>query len=207
MLLFANRPDPVFTAILHEALEDLHEQLTDPQTDPSDAEEIWKAEYPCASECFSLPMAVYTVDRLLAASKDPTTVYRLTDYHWLLLYDCLRTFCALHNDYTRESSDDTCPVGPYKIGAIDHGEIVDHYFWDTDFLVDDTTVNGLGPEGRAVMGLSDEAFGIAQKLPPHAHEMQFEVVTVPEWGEEPLVEGPYELRIPTYPGEYAPPDL
>jgi hypothetical protein len=56
-------------------------------------------------------------------------------------------------------------------------------------------------------GLSDAAFGIGQKLPPHAHELKFEVVMVPEWDEEPLMEGWYELRMPAYPGEYGQPDL
>ena len=207
MLHFACRPDPVLTEILHEAMGDMHERLAHPSTDPSDAERRWKTMYPRASVCFSLPLAVYTLDRLLAASKIPTTVYGVTDYHWLLLYDCLHTFCTVHNDYVHDSPEQDFPFGPYTIGEIHFGKIADHYFWDTDFLMEAATVNRFGPKGREMLGVSDEAFGIAQKLTPHVHELKFEVVDVPRWDEEPLMEGPYGPRIPAYPGEYEPPEL
>ncbi len=201
MLYFANKPDSVFLAILHEALEDLQRILTDPDTDPQQAEEIWKADYPYASECFSLALAVYTIDRLLAASKDPVTVYRITDYHWLLIYDCLHTYCEIHNDYAGESPERVFSVGPYEIGEIDFDAIVDHYFWDTDFLVDDSTMASVGPEGRQIMGVSDEAFGVSQRLVPHFGELRFEAVGEPRGGHEPLMEEPKGRRVAKYPSE------
>ena len=47
MLRFAQRPDPVFLAILHDALEDLQETLTDADGG------FWPAQYPTAARCFS----------------------------------------------------------------------------------------------------------------------------------------------------------
>lgn len=199
MLHFASRPDPVFTAILHNAIEDLHRILTEPDTDPAGAEEIWKGDYPSAAACFPLALAVYTIDRLLAASRDPITVYSVTDYHWLLLYDCLDTYCKIHNDYAEEAAEKVFPVGPYEIGEIDFDAIVDHYFWDTDFLLDASTGAEFGPDGRQVMGLSPEAFGISQKLVPHYEELKCEALADPEWGSESSTEASEKRRIPKYP--------
>jgi hypothetical protein len=201
VLYFARRPDPVFTAILHDAVEDLHRILTEPDTDPEQPEQIWKADYPSAAKCFPLTLAVYTIDRLLAASKDPITIYRVTDYHWLLLYDCLDTYCEVHNDFAEGAAEKVFPVGPYEIGEIDFDAIVDHYFWDTDFLLDASTGAELGPEGRQIMGLSPEAFGISQELAPHSEELKFEALGQPEWESEALMEEPEGPRIPKYPPE------
>lgn len=201
MLYFASRPDQVFTAILHDAMEDLHHMLTEPDTDPGEAEEFWKANYPSAAKCFPLALAVYTIDRLLAASKDPTTIYRITDYHWLLLYDCLNTYCQVHNDFAREAAETVFPVGPYEIGEIDFDVIVDHYFWDTDFLLDGSTGAALGPEARETMGLSLEAFGISQKLVPHSEELNFEALRQAERANEGFMHEPEGARISKYPPE------
>ena len=201
MLHFASRPDPIFTAIIHEAMADTHRLLTDPDTNPGEAEGIWRDDYSSAAECFPLPLAVYTLDRLLAASMDPITVYGITDYHWLLLYDCLDAFCEVHNDYAEESQDGVFPVGPYEIGQIDFNAIVDHYFWDTDFLMDAPTRASLDPETQRVMGLSPETFGISQKLPPHHEELKYETLAQPRCGNEPLMEQAEGRRIPKYPAE------
>ena len=63
MLRFAQRPDPVFLAILHAALEDLQETLTDLQA------EDWPAQYPSAARCFSPDLARTTLEQLLTASR------------------------------------------------------------------------------------------------------------------------------------------
>ena len=59
MLRFAQPPDAVFLAILHDALEDLQETLTD-----LEAEE-WPALYPLAARCFSPALAGVTLAKLL----------------------------------------------------------------------------------------------------------------------------------------------
>ena len=123
----------------------------------------------------------------------------MTDYHWLLLYDCLRVACAIHNEDAQEAPTTTLPVGPYQIGPIDFDAVVDRYFWDTDFLLEGPTLAGLGPEGRQSMGVADEVFGIAQGLPPHSEELKLTPWAGPGWeepGEEDKAGGPV---IPEYP--------
>ncbi len=51
MLRFAQPPDAVFLAILHDALEDLQETITDLEA------EDWPALYPRAARCFSPDLA------------------------------------------------------------------------------------------------------------------------------------------------------
>ena len=129
MLRFAQPPDPIFLAILHAALEDLQETLTDLEA------EDWPAQYPTVARCFSPDLARTTLAQLLTASRAPE-LYQLTEYHSLLLYDGLRVYCTIHNDYAQEAPTQTLPVGPYQIGPIDFDAVVDQYFWDTDFLLD-----------------------------------------------------------------------
>jgi hypothetical protein len=104
MLRFAQPPDPIFLAILHDALEDLQETLTELEA------EDWPAQYSTAARCFSPDLAEVTLTQLLAASRSPE-LYQLTDYHWLLLNDCLRVYCAIHNGDAHEAPTTTLPVG------------------------------------------------------------------------------------------------
>jgi hypothetical protein len=69
--------------------------------------------------------------------------------------------------------------------------------WDTDFLVDRSTLAGLGPEGRESLDISDEVFGIAHALPPHPEELKITPWEEPGWDEEDRqIQGPL---IPQYP--------
>jgi len=192
MLRFAQPPDAVFLAILHDALDDFQETLADLEA------EDWPALYPLAARCFSQALARTALQELLTASRAPQ-LYQLTDYHWLLLYDGLRVYCTIHNDFAQEAPTTTLPVGPYQIGPIDFDAVVDQYFWDTDFLLDGPTLAGLSPEGRQSMGVADEVFGIAQGLPPHADELTLTLWAEPGYeapGEEGEAVGPV---IPEYP--------
>ena len=92
----------------------------------------------------------------------------------------------------QEASRGTLPVGP-----IDFDQVVDRYFWDTDFLLDPTTLAALGPEGRESLGVSDEVFGIAHRLPPHPEELKILPWGGPAWDEEDeQLQGPW---VPQYP--------
>jgi hypothetical protein len=148
--------------------------------------EDWPAQYPTAARCFSPALARATLGQLLTASR-ADQVYQLTDYHWLLLYDTLRAYCALHNDYAQEAPTQTLPVGPYQIGPIDFDALLDLYFWDTDFLLEGPTLAGLGPDTRKAMDVADEVFGISQGLPPHPDELKLTTWAESGWekaGEE-----------------------
>jgi hypothetical protein len=193
MLRFAMPPDRVFSAILHAALEFTRDTLADLA---GEAEDYWGAQYPNAARCLPADTAATLLDQLAAASRD-APLYQLTDYHWLLLYDCLRVYCDIHNDDVKEASQGLLPVGPYEVGAIDFNQVVDLYFWDTDFLMDPATLAALGPEGRESLDISDEVFGIAHRLSPHPEELTILPWDGPGWDEEDeLAQGPV---IPQYP--------
>jgi hypothetical protein len=195
MLRFPQKPDPVFTAILHGALEVTRDTLAELATEP---EEDWPELYPELAERFTATSAIAVIDYLLAASRE-AAVYQLTDYHWLVLYACLRTYCTIHNDLLRADRGSASPIGPYQIGPIDFDAIVDSFFWDTDFLLDGRTISALGPEGRESMGITDEIFGIAQRLPPHPEELKLSRWEEPGWeadAERVEGQGPW---IPQYP--------
>lgn len=170
MLHFANPPDAVFAAILHDALEVVQDEFENRYLDNEYKKDYWMRQYPNAAKVFSVPTAKTVVTQLLNASSWPD-VYQLTDYHWLLLYDVLQVYVDIHNDFQRDKGG-LFPVGPYLVGEIDFSFIVDVYFWDTDYLMDGKMVAALDIEGRKAMGINKETFGLTQGLAPHPDELQ-----------------------------------
>ena len=132
MLYFQTKPDPVFLAILHQALDTELNEVTRISVEKDF--DVWEAEYSQISSMFTPYSALVTLEQLLATSKD-SMVYRLTDFHWLLLYECLKNYCAIHNDMAREEPDGCLPVGGYRLREIDFEDLAVLYFWDTDFLL------------------------------------------------------------------------
>ncbi len=192
MLYFQAKPDPVFTAILDAALEVAADTVEGASDDAS-----WPEDNPQLARCFTRAAALAVIRELLAASR-AEAVYRLTDYHWLILHECLHDYCDIHNDLVRFEGPQ--PVDPWRVGPIDVPALLDRYFWDTDFLFDPGTVAAMGPEGRAAMGMSDEVFGISQGLPPHPEELKLTPVDEPAWDPEEEAEvAPRAPFIPCYP--------
>ena len=132
MLYFARKPDLVFTAILHTALENEGESIKSFVNNDLD---LWEACYPETSRYFTATSSFDVLTQLFCASRDPI-VYRLTDYHWLLLYEVLQNFCVVHNDLAPAAPKGWRPVGEFRLGEIDFDAMADIYFWDTDFLIE-----------------------------------------------------------------------
>jgi len=202
MLRFEAPPDKVFLAILHAALalqKGYVEELMEAEEGP--ASHWWPATEPMLARFFDPSTAVQLIERLLAASEE-TQLYQLTDYHWLMIYRCLETFCDLHNDEAAIDPSGRAEVGPYAIGSIDFHAIVDRFFWDTDFLVGPELLDLSPDQRRRQLGFSDEAFSIAAGLTPHPAE-----VDIRPWRQDdPVwrVEGdrfPAEGVIAAYPPE------
>jgi hypothetical protein len=131
MLYFARKPDLVFTAILHTALESEGESIKGSLNNDVD---LWEACYPESSRYFTAASCLDVLTQLFCASRDPI-VYCPTDYHWLLLYEVLQNFCVIHNDLAPAAPKGWRPVGQFKLNEIDFDALVDIYFWDTDFLI------------------------------------------------------------------------
>jgi hypothetical protein len=200
MLRFARKPDRVFRVILHGALEIRRDMIAELVDFPARGREEYPAAFPALARFFAPEAALDVLDRLLQASK-ARTLYQLTDYHWLVLHDCLEAFCDLHNDSARDSRSGTHRVGPYAIGRIDFEAILDRFFWDTDFLAGPELLELTPEQRREQLGYSDETFGIAAGLAPHPDELRLTPWTAePGWEAEP---DPYPPRgrVPRYPPE------
>ena len=131
MLYFAHKPDAVFIAILHAALESECESIKaflDKDLD------LWEGCYPESSRYFTADTCFDILTQLYCAMRDPI-VYRPADYHWLLLYEVLQNYCVIHNDLAPSAPKGWRPVGKFKLREIDFDALVDLYFWDTDFLL------------------------------------------------------------------------
>ncbi len=132
MIYFQTKPDAVFEAILKEAFTSEAAEIQLLSDDG--AIDSWEGLYPETSRCLCPYEAVRVLVQLLAAVND-SQVYRLTDLHWLVLYETLKNFCATHNDLLDDFDQHTRPIGDYNIGEVDGAALVNVYFWDTDFLL------------------------------------------------------------------------
>ena len=132
MIYFQTKPDPVFNAILQEAL--ISEAVEIKLLADDGAIESWEGLYPESSRRLTPYSAVRMLHQMLAAFRD-ANVYRLSDDYWLVLYECIRNFCATHNDLLEDFGNGFRPVGDFRIGVMDDDAIVNIYFWDTDFLL------------------------------------------------------------------------
>jgi hypothetical protein len=102
--------------------------------------------------------------------------------------------------WAREEETGTCAVAPYEIGQIDFGHIVDHFFWDTDFLAAEHLLD-LTTQHRQQVGMSDEAWSLAAGLKPHPDELAIQVwEDEAGWDTEPD-EYPSSGTISVYPRE------
>ena len=132
MIYFQTKPDAVFEAILKEALASEASEIQLLSDDG--AIDSWEGLYPETSQRLCPYEAVRVLVQLSAAVND-SRVYRLTDLHWLVLYETLKNFCVTHNDLLDDFDQHTRPVGDYRIGEVDGEALVNIYFWDTDFLL------------------------------------------------------------------------
>jgi hypothetical protein len=212
MLVFQDRPDVIFLAILHEALEyvrDVHlvryrKGYRPTREERQELDESYGELFPDLAAFFTRTRLIRLIERLLRASRHRRR-YRLTDYHWLVLHSCLRTYCDLHNDDATGTGD---RVGPYEIEHIDLDAILDRFFFDLDFLMGPSL---LAAEEKAPgqFGVSREAWKIAARLKPGAGELRLTPVRAPAEAaavSEPERDvpirgyvGPYPLREPDEP--------
>lgn len=156
MIHFASAPTKNALSILHTAMDEAIGFLT---TDGTDMFEIICEN---SQRHFTHTGAVEMLRQLrTASSAEP--LYRLTDYHWELLYDVLMYWATW----------DTSPLDTRR-DLID--EMIDEYFWDTDFLLDADTMLDLTHEQKAQMGFSPETFGLTQGLLPSAEELAITLV-------------------------------
>jgi len=151
-----------------------------------DRPDEWREAYPLAATCFTPALARATLLDLVAKLRLPEE-YVPTEYHWLLMYECLKTLIEVLNDdplpslvarlTTLATAHDALylsfPTRAKDIAGfhIDFDALVDMYFWDTDFLLDAEHFAQLGPDAKAILGFSPGVFGVTQGLSPHPDEL------------------------------------
>jgi hypothetical protein len=180
MVVFQDEPDPIFLAIVHEALahvRDVHllrylpgHRLT--AAERRERDESYGDLFPELAAFFTRRELVRVLDRLLRASRDGRRRYQLTDYHWLVLYSCLHLFCGLHNDGATGTGDQ---VGPYEIEAIDFDAIVERFFFDTDFLMGPVLL-AAEEASPGQLDATRQAWRIAAGLRPEATDLRVTAV-------------------------------
>jgi len=178
-LRFQSHPDKVFTAILKGSIELMIDEINDTVSFVKNNDEInehLNSLLPNASKVFNPQTATSTL-RKLQICLDKPELYKLNDYHYLLLYDTLSNLCDLHNNAVRacETQEDRKPlsqIGDYYIEELLFDEMVDIYFYDIDFLFDPEDMFQLGLEGRKQMAINEETFAVIQGLIPHPEELE-----------------------------------
>ena len=181
MLRFSNPLTAAATEIFVYCLELSSDEVSD--FDPPDA---WRDVYPLSATCFTPELARATLVDLVAKLRLPEE-YVPTEYHWLLMYECLKVQIEVLNDVplpplverlkTLATAQDalylTLPTRAKGIAGfhIDFDALVDKYFWDTDFLMDAELFARLSPDAKASLGFSPSVFGVTQGLAPHPDEL------------------------------------
>jgi hypothetical protein len=199
MLRFQYPPDSIFLDILHRAIEEVLWLLELTEYD----QKAFSNSYCQSAKCFHPKLAQKTLKQLLRASK-AKSLYQLTDYHWLLLYEALWRFCELFNDEPKQIAPTL--ANQYGINEIAFHELIDWYFWDTDFFTSPDSLINIGEDGRKQMGFGEEAFGVVQRWVPHPEEIRIIRVSTQdakEWGKARTEESPdlFQLGSQKYPSE------
>ena len=178
MLRFQNYPDKIFMAILTAGMEMMIDQIRELLAVHRKNEEgaiTLASLMPNAAGVFVPETALKTLKKMLQCHTGPG-LYYLNDYHYLLLYDTLESFCNLHNDMVRiapnaREKNRASRIAGVHIEKINFDDLVDIYYFDIDFLMDKDVVMNLGLDMRKGLGIQDETFAISQELAPHPDEL------------------------------------
>src|SRR5262247_757561 len=151
-----------------------------------DPPEAWRDVYPLSAACFTPALARATLLDLLGKLRLPEA-YVPTEYHWLLMYECLKAQIEVLNDMplpalvaqltTLATAHDalylSLPTRATGVEGfqIDFDALIDTYFWDTDFLMDAESFSQLNADAKASLGFSPSVFGVVQGLSPHPDEL------------------------------------
>ena len=181
MLRFASPLTPAATAIFVICLELASDEVRD-----GDLPEAWQEAYPRSAACFTPALAQATLLDLVDKLRLPEE-YGPTDYHWLLMYECLQVQIEVLNDMllpllveqlkTLATVQDavylSLPTRAKDVAGfhIDFDALIDTYFWDTDFLMDAESFARLSAEAKTNLGFSPSVFGVTQGLAPHPEEL------------------------------------
>src|SRR5499427_7399884 len=180
MLRFSSPLTAAATEIVIACLEMAADMVVD-----FDPPEAWREVYPLSAACFTPALARETLLDLLVKLRLPE-VYVPTEYHWLLMYECLKVQIEVLNDMplpslvaqltTLATAHDALYLSLPTRARVEGFHIafealIDTYFWDTDFLLDAESFARLSAEAKTNLGFSPSVFGVTQGLAPHPEEL------------------------------------
>lgn len=178
MLYFRTQPDSVFIAFVKHAL--LWELQGVRRISSNNDCDAWAVGYPVLGTMFTPYSALITLEELVVAN-ETSTVYRLTDYHWLLVYECLKNYCMWHNDRVHDGPVSFIMVGEYRFGLVDFETMIDRYFWDEEFM-DLLYANAADPDDCSCEDNTDTTdLDLSYGLRPHPHQLRLTVVEETAW--------------------------
>jgi hypothetical protein len=182
MLFFAQPLTAAATELVIACLELASDAVVNHYATPQE----WAEGYPRSARCFTPALARATLRDLRAKVQLPET-YALTEYHWLLLYECLRGEMAVLNDlpwpclierlHRLAVAQDRAYLSLLATSqdragfSIDFEAFIERYFWDTDVLMVAEILSQLSAKAKQYLGLSDALFGVVHGLAPHPDEL------------------------------------
>lgn len=162
MIRFSRKTTQAFHNLLTEALE----ESLGYGNDQDAIEYAYEGMFEISKEIFNNVEIYELLGKLKRAHEDCSAMWKVNDYHFLILYESL-------NWYTTGDLDEYPFIfDGKKIKKIDFGSIVDEFFWDTDFLISPEIFNNVSKEQKEMMGMAQETFGVANRLKPHKEELE-----------------------------------
>lgn len=180
--------EEVLHAIVDEALGLARDEFAE-----DDEEERWPTEFDRSLRVFDRRGLIEQIDRLLLSHRDSSCVYRVGDYHMLVLYEALAYWTTLHNDSVDERHR-TAKVGRFRVGRVDLGSILDGSFPDLDFLMDELL--DASADVKQAVGVRPGTFAVVAGLRPHPSELDLVVEARGTFRPAP---GPRTGRVVEYP--------
>jgi hypothetical protein len=207
LIEFQCEPDPIFLAIVSAALswtrEQLYPYLETARPTPEDMQELDENYSNFLYPFMSRTDAITQVDKLSGALH-ASGLYRLTDYHWLILHESLNMFCDLHNDDEFDGK-----VGPYVIDKIELDRVLGIFFFDTDSLFGVDFLISDERRPNPVPDVTPQARRIAAGVKPTSEDLELTLIEDEQSEMAPSTEltlrrpypaagyiGPYPLREP-----------
>jgi len=179
MLYFASKPDRMFNDIIRKSLELSIDELKDPDMEDWDVLSCYLDQ---TVNIFERKELLEVYEKLLDAHLS-LALYKVTDYHFLLLFDSILQAVEYHNDMWR--NERKCLFTGTAVHEIDMDSISDIFFWDTDFLIDSGDFDSMAPDVKQKLCVNKELFGVVHGMKPHAEEISISVMDIPEdWGAE-----------------------
>ena len=178
MLYFRTKPDPVWIVFVDQALRWVLDEIR--KISASNDSHAWLIGYPDLGRIFTPYSALITLEALVVAN-GATMVYRLNDYHCLLVYECFKNYGLWHNDELEAQSIPYTVIGGYRFGSIEVETITERFFWDDDFITLLCGDTGDVEEPHWCSRVKPSNPDLAYGLCPHPDQLKLTVVEEVAW--------------------------